>query len=172
MNERKKELIEILKEESVSSENKYTLLENKIEFGHEVAIVLSRSVEALRKYYPSKNYEVVLDTVCFKEIITFLENLNITYQDIILIQKIPFEDFTLFDEFLLYNDYRPQLILDFASRVEQNKKKGKLLDQIKEQIDKETSTYHLKALDELCLGKNIEEIKEYAKEKNIEIIYK
>ncbi len=172
MEDRKKELLEILKEESINNGNKYTLLENQIEFGHELAIVLSKSVEGLRKYYPSKNYEVLKESVCFKEIIEYLENLNITYQDIILIQKIPFVDFTLFDEFLLYYDYRPQLILDFASRIEQNKKKGKLLDKIKEEIDNASSVYNLTALDEICLGKNIEEIKEYAKDKNIEIIYK
>lgn len=172
MEDRKKELLEILKEESANNGNKYTLLENKIEFGHELAIVLSKSVEGLRKYYPSKNYEVVLDTVSFKEVILFLEKLNITYQDIILIQKIPFIDFTLFDEFLKYYDYRPQLILEFASRIEQNKKKGKLLDKIKEEIDHASSTYTLQALDEICLGKKVEEIKEYANSKNIKIIYK
>lgn len=171
MEDRKKELLELLKEESKDNGNKYTLLENKIEFGHELAIVLSKSVEGLRKYYPSKNYTEIKEQVCFKEIIEFLENLNITYQDIILIQKIPFEDFTLFDEFLKYNDYRPQLILDFASRIEQKKKKGKLLDKIKEEIDASNETYHLSVLDEICL-KSTEEIESYAKEKNIKIIYK
>ena len=171
MEDRKKQLLELLKEKSINNGNKYTLLENKIEFGHELAIVLTKSVDGLRKYYPSKNYEVVLDTVPFKEIILFLEKLNITYQDIILIQKIPFVDFMLFDEFLLYYDYRPQLILEFASRIEQNKKKGKISDKIKEEIDQASSTYHLKAIDEICLGKKIEEIKEYAKSKEIEITY-
>lgn len=171
MEDRKKELLEILKEESIDNGNKYTLLENKIEFGHELAIVLSPSVEGLRKYYPSKDYKEIKEKVCFKEIIEYLENLNITYQDIILIQKIPFVDFTLFDEFLKYYDYRPQLILDFASRIEQNKKEGKLLDKIKGEIDNAKETYSLSALDEICL-KNKEEIEEYAKEKNIKIIYK
>lgn len=172
MNDRKKELIEILKEESKSSLNRYTLLENKIDFGHEFAIVLSQSVEGIKRYYPTKKYEVVLDMVCFKEIIDYLENLTLTYQDILFIQKIPFEDFTLLDEFLLYHDYRPQLVLDYASRIEQQKEKGKIVDRIKEEIDNSSSTYSLKALDELILGSHLEEIQEYAKEKNIEITYK
>ena len=156
----------------LNSNSKYTLLENKIEFGHELAIVLSKSVEGLKKYYPSKNYETILDHVSFKDIIVYLENLQLTYQDILLIQKIPFEDFTLLNEFLQYYDYRPQLILEYASKIEQNKKKDKLLDKIKEEIDASTSTYALSALDEICLEKKIEEVQQYAKEKNIEIIYK
>lgn len=172
MEDRKKELLEILKEESKEEGHLYTLLENKIEFGREYAIVLTSSEEGLRKYYPEKNYEVVKKEVYFKEIINFLETLNIVYEDIILIQKIPFIDFTLFDEFLLYYDYRPQLILEFSSRIEQGKVKGGLMDKIKLQIDNSEKTYTLSALDEICLGKSLEEIKEYAKEKNIEIEYK
>lgn len=172
MKDRKQELIERLKEESTTSKNRYTLLENKIEFGHEFAIVLSSAVEGIKRYYPSKKYEVVLDTVCFKEIINYLEKLTLTYQDILFIQKIPFEDFTLLDAFLLYHDYRPQLVLDYASRIEQQKVNKTIVDRIKEEIDKASSTYSLKALDELVLGSHLEEIQEYAKEKNIEIIYK
>ena len=46
------------------------------------------------------------------------------------------------------------------------------MDKIRLQIDNSEKTYKLSALDEICLGKSLEEIKEYAKEKNIEIEYK
>lgn len=171
MEDRVKELIEILKRNSSKNDNKYTLLNNNIEFGRELAIVLSKSEDALRRYYPEKKYEVIKKEVSFDEIITYLEELNLTYEDIILIQRIPFEDFMLFDTFLNYNNYTPQLILEYKSRIEQNNNKKKVVDKVCNDIDNASNTYNLSALDELCLEDNIDKVREYAKSKDIEIEY-
>lgn len=167
---REETLLEIFLEEKEQNEKqKYTLIINKNAENKELMILKSSSLEGAKKYYPDKNFETLVNEESLKSVLKKIKELSLTDYDVIFIDKLDFENFFVTKKYINnYTEVR-SIIIDSALRNLEGSKTKKITDKIKEEIDSESESYDLKVLDELLLGKNIEEIKNYSKEKNISL---
>lgn len=152
-----------------AKDQKYTLVINKKAPNKELMLLKEESLVGAKKYYPEKEFEVLKDNSTLKEVLQEIKKLNLIDYDVIFIDKIDFESFYTTEKYLnIYTGVR-SIVIDSSLRNEENKKTKKIVDIIKEQLDNSTDNYILTPFNELLLGKNISEIEEYAKEKNISL---
>ncbi len=162
---REEELFNIL----LNEKEKYTLIINKKAPNNELMLLKVGSLEGAQKYYPNKDFVILIERDNLKVCLEKIKELKLTDYDVVFLDTLNFQDFYITIRYLnLYTTVR-SIIMDSALRKEKEKKEGKIEEKIKEEIDQVAEKYELTALDELLLGKKIDAIKDYAKEKNISI---
>lgn len=162
---REEELFNIL----LNEQEKYTLMINKKALNKELMLLKEKSLDGAKKYYPNKEFEILIEKDHLKRALEKMKELNLTDYDVVFLDTLNFQDFYITIRYLNFYTTVRSIIMDSALRKEKEKKEGKIEDQIKEEIEQATEKYDLSALNELLLGKKIDTIKDYAKEKNISL---
>lgn len=162
---REEELINNL----LNEKEKYTLIINKKAPNKELMLLKVNSLEGAKKYYPNKEFEILVKEDNLKISLEKMKELKLTDYDVVFLDTLNFQDFYVTIIYLnLYTTVR-SIVMDSGLRKEKDKKEGKIEDKIKEEIDQAEKEYNLHPLNELLLGKKIDVIKDYAKEKNISL---
>lgn len=162
---REEELFDIL----LNEQEKYTLMINKKALNKELMLLKEKSIDGAKKYYPNKEFEILIEKDNLKRALEKMKELNLTDYDVVFLDTLNFQDFYITIRYLNFYTTVRSIIMDSALRKEKEKKEGKIEDQVKEEIEQATEKYDLSALNELLLGKKIDTIKDYAKEKNISL---
>lgn len=163
---REDELLNIL---LAQESEKYTLIINKKVPNQELMVLKENSLEGAKKYYPDKEFEILVEKENLKVVLERIKSLALTDYDVVFLDNLKFEDFYLTEKYLnKYTGVR-SIVIDSRCRNLKSSKSKKIEEKIKEEIDHATNTYTLSAFEELLLGESIEGIKEYAKEKNISL---
>jgi hypothetical protein len=167
--DRKDELLNILKQEPEYNEPKFDIFQNIDASNIEIMIIKNTSYKGLMAYYPDKNYKELGIDKSLKEIMDIIDTYVITYNDVIFLDKLDFEDFYFLTTYLKKTTGISSLVIDSRSRIETSSKSKKITDKIKSEIDEAINNgekiYNLSAFNELLLDKNIAEIKEYNNDK-------
>ena len=163
----KEELLKALKNEQ--TDNNYSLIINKNAENKEFMLLKKEHVTGAKLYYPQKEFEVILGNNNLKNILNKLEEIKPTDYDVIFIDNFDVEIFYLVEQYVLTFTGIKSTIVDSRCRTKEGKAKQKSIDKIKEKLDNTSDNYQISLFDEIIIGKNIEELKEYAKEKNLEI---
>lgn len=164
---REEELIKIVLDETEKEEQKYTLIINQKAPNQELMILKKNHLEGAKKYYPQKEFEVLVNKKSLKEVSETLKKLELTDYDVVFIDDLEMKDFYTIEHFLLTSTGVRSIVINSNCRNAEGKIAKKTLDKIKNEIENAENTYHLKASDELLLGKQLSEIEEYANEKKI-----
>lgn len=163
----REELLKAFKDEQ--TDNDYSLIKNKNSENKELMILKKDHVKGTKLYYPEKSLEVILESNNLKNILNMIEEIKPTDYDVVFIDNFEVEIFYLIEQYILTFTGIKSTIVDSRCRAKEAKAKTKAIDKIKEKLDKTNENYEISLFDELIIGKSIEEIEEYAKEKNIKI---
>ncbi len=163
----REELLKAFKDEQIY--NDYSLITNKNSENKEFMILKKEHIKGAKLYYPEKDLEVILENDNLKSILNKIEEIKPTDYDVIFIDNFDIEIFYLIEQYILTFTGIKSTIVDSRCRAKESKAKTKVIDKIKEKLDNIKGPYEISLFDELIIGKNIKELEEYAKEKNIEI---
>ncbi len=163
----REELLKAFKDEQ--TDNDYSLITNKNSENKEFMILKKEHVKGAKLYYPEKDLEIILESENLKNILNKVEEIKPTDYDVIFIDNFDIEIFYLIEQYILTFTGVKSIIIDSRCRVKEAKAKTKEIDKIKENIDNTSGSYKISLFDELILEKDLKELEEYAKEKNIEI---
>lgn len=162
---REEELLNLL----LNEEEKYTLIINKKVPNKELMLLKKNSLEGAKKYYPNKEFRILVERNNLKTSLEKMKELKLTDYDVVFLDTLNFQDFYVTIRYLnLFTSVR-SIVMDSGLRKEKDKKEGKIEDKIKEEIAQAEGEYNLSPLNELLLGKKIDSIKDYSKEKNISL---
>ena len=164
----KEDLLKKVKDEHIN--NDYTLIRNKNAANKEYMLLKKEHVQSAKKYYPQKEFEIILKDDNLKNILDKLEEMKPTDYDVIFIDNFEIEEFYLIEQYVLTFTGIRSTIIDSRCREKEKKAPQKALEKVKQDIDDAKGSYKISSFDELILDKSLEEVKEYAKEKNIEYI--
>lgn len=167
---RKQELIEKVLSETEKEETKYTLIINEKAPNQELMVLKENHLEGAKKYYPEKEFKVLVKKKGLKDIANALEKLDLTEYDVIFLDHLEWKDFYTIKQFLLTFTGVRSIVINSICRNMEGSITKKTVEKIKKEIDSSEESYHLKAIDELLLDGQLPEIEKYASEKGISLI--
>lgn len=169
MNREESLLAILLDERNNDTANKYTLIINKNAPNKELMLLKENSLEGAKKYYPDKEFEVLVEKINLKVVLEKIFELELTDYDVVFLDNLVFEDFYITERYLLTKTGVRSIVIDSRSRNQKNSSLKKIEDKIKEELDNAKDIYNLTPFDELLLGSKIDSIKKYAEEKGISL---
>lgn len=166
----------VLKIKDLNNNDKcYSLLINKEIWNKELFMLYTKNKPGLNNYYPDKKEETLIDNASIKEVIDKLIEYELTYNDVLFIDQIKFEDYVLLNTYIKEFSTLRSIVKNSKSESEMSKKiKGKtqeILDIIENNEENSTISIDKFTRMLLLIAKSEKEILEKAKEKNIEIIF-
>lgn len=152
----------------------YSLLQNQEIWNQEYYIVYTEHVPGLMSYYPQKKFTTLFESSSIKEILKHLVSCELTYNDVLFLDKIRFEDYALITGYFQKFTTLGSVVKNCLSDSEYSKKTKGIASDLTEKIENvsEGTTLSITKFEKfiLILTKSFDDLSKKCDEKKIELI--